>query len=1030
MCLTANAVWADSEYLYVYRNDRDFNYFSTDRLDSIVYSDIDMAGNKCAEAVVQEFWVNGKATRIPLVAIDSIRFVSPEENLVLIDPVRYKRPQKGDTINPNLLLEYIESMQLLSVDTATMMAHVSFTGQVPQLYKGAMLYIPDGESAYFMRVLESTQDGNEAWIHFVTPSIGEIIFNTSIMIGDDAPSQASAQTRASNRRKIIEAAKDVNFGIGYNSLTFASTVTATLHQFDLNTRFSMKLDIPDAEGEDDHISEGTIRLFNVDFTGKAKADCALSFHPNVGVSLNLKEIDWKAPRIPFTIPIVIPTPIPPITITVPLTGIVEIKGDLSLGLKTGTITVEQPFILEGGVNFGVNYTSKDGVDPYGHVSFDVKDQEPVIDHSPDVELGVDFTPFYPQVTLSIARIPILEATVSLKNALKANIRGLVLDDGQKAFQAKIGLASSIDGNVEAGIGKYTVSTGGEMLKIGEIEIWKEPSQLDDLDSLKNVYIHQKGKTKRKVSLKAQKVDHLETGKPAPEPEIVPLNNKVNVEIRTKGGVVNPKEDEGLLIMSGSNTDSKKLDDEGLYEWANEYQEVDPDLSTFQPIMEGYVPAGIETKQLLRIIDPETLEVIDSAEIVPIGSIRNFDVKATDVEKGTGRVDTWKSDIKVRDFGEDVEETGVYRAVIDCPWHGHHIANGTYSSSFKNRQASRSWYLEDWSVGDGDIIPCEKISDSGNSPHLMLSGLFARSLGSPAAPFMPKTPETITQPYVYANLAENMDQTRWVTETMGYPSEVTFSESTYHGIDCVVADSGDDIIKYWHNIHLETKDKESDNVITTDMITILPDSTAGQPHGPSPIVLNCNEGEDTEFGDGNLPENRVTSADKPNIPVKPKDDGGNQGVVDNSLGTAEWTNTWKPGIYEMGTEDERIMIAVSTDKWTYFIPNVEDREGANLEDFDDVDYDYDDYTFHMPCGFKWCDRGSTTYYYVENPATGEAEAKEFHFDNRAQMCSMTVEHGFADVKMILSYIKPEYMTRVADAGTHQETYNTILKLYKK
>ena len=113
----------------------------------------------------------------------------------------------------------------------------------------------------------------------------------------------------------------------------------------------------------------------------------------------------------------------------------------------------------------------------------------------------------------------------------------------------------------------------------------------------------------------------------------------------------------------------------------------------------------------------------------------------------------------------------------------------------------------------------------------------------------------------------------------------------------------------------------------------------------------------------------------------------------------------------------------------FTVDIKDAD-TDEKDFDDVDYNYSGYTFKMPCGFKWCDRGSTTYYYVENPDTGEGETKEFHFTDRAAMCNILAEHGFADVKMLLSYFNPQFMTRVDDAGTHQETYDKIIKRYKK
>ncbi len=64
--------------LYVYRNDGGFDAFFFGDIERMAYSNIDTLGVAHDDFVVQEIYANGKLTRIPISAIDSISFVTPE----------------------------------------------------------------------------------------------------------------------------------------------------------------------------------------------------------------------------------------------------------------------------------------------------------------------------------------------------------------------------------------------------------------------------------------------------------------------------------------------------------------------------------------------------------------------------------------------------------------------------------------------------------------------------------------------------------------------------------------------------------------------------------------------------------------------------------------------------------------------------------------------------------------------------------------------------------------------------------------
>ena len=76
--LPAQAQQVEQDALYIFRNDGRFNAFFFDDIDHFEYSRIDTLGIEHDDCVVQEVYALDSIFRIPLTAIDSIAFVTPE----------------------------------------------------------------------------------------------------------------------------------------------------------------------------------------------------------------------------------------------------------------------------------------------------------------------------------------------------------------------------------------------------------------------------------------------------------------------------------------------------------------------------------------------------------------------------------------------------------------------------------------------------------------------------------------------------------------------------------------------------------------------------------------------------------------------------------------------------------------------------------------------------------------------------------------------------------------------------------------
>ena len=72
---------ASQDALYIFRNDGQFNAFCVGDIDHIEYSKVDTLGVEQADYVVQEVYALDSMFRIPVSAIDSVAFTTPETKI-------------------------------------------------------------------------------------------------------------------------------------------------------------------------------------------------------------------------------------------------------------------------------------------------------------------------------------------------------------------------------------------------------------------------------------------------------------------------------------------------------------------------------------------------------------------------------------------------------------------------------------------------------------------------------------------------------------------------------------------------------------------------------------------------------------------------------------------------------------------------------------------------------------------------------------------------------------------------------------
>lgn len=200
-CLGWGNVSAQEPAMYVYRNDGQFNAFLMERVDSMSYSCVGLDGLTYETPVVQEIWTIDSLYRIPLSAIDSIGYQTPE-------PIMKQGLFIVDESNRGSVLE-VGSLRMV------------FSGSTPtnkRPAKGQIIY-SDLEDGLFTlgfsgRVIDISQE-NGNYVYTCESAGPDEVYDRLIMVGHigaDGVDRNSVR-RSSTRRK-ANLTVDRNFSVG------------------------------------------------------------------------------------------------------------------------------------------------------------------------------------------------------------------------------------------------------------------------------------------------------------------------------------------------------------------------------------------------------------------------------------------------------------------------------------------------------------------------------------------------------------------------------------------------------------------------------------------------------------------------------------------------------------------------------------------------------------------------------------------------------------------------------------------------
>ena len=176
---------ARQDALYIFRNDGGFEFFFYGDIDRISYSKIDTAGVEQPDYVVQEVWALDTVYRIPLTAIDSVAFVTPE-NIVWPD-VFCPDDRIADYIIDGDSIWWIRLAHNTPADL------LPTVGGKMLIEAGVSPYIPNGFGGR-VAVVEHEEDG---WLIATEPTAITDIYQRLVAKAAGATPGAQARHRAS-----------------------------------------------------------------------------------------------------------------------------------------------------------------------------------------------------------------------------------------------------------------------------------------------------------------------------------------------------------------------------------------------------------------------------------------------------------------------------------------------------------------------------------------------------------------------------------------------------------------------------------------------------------------------------------------------------------------------------------------------------------------------------------------------------------------------------------------------------------------
>lgn len=176
--------------LYIFRNDGGFDFFFYGDIDRISYSKIDTTGVEQPDYVVQEVWALDTVYRIPLTAIDSVAFVTPENILW------------PDVFCPDdRIADYIidgDSIWWIRLSHDTPLDLLPTVGGKMLIEAGVSPYIPNGFGGR-VAVVEHEEDG---WLIATEPTAIAEIYQR--LVAKAAAATPGAQVMRAPRRGLID----------------------------------------------------------------------------------------------------------------------------------------------------------------------------------------------------------------------------------------------------------------------------------------------------------------------------------------------------------------------------------------------------------------------------------------------------------------------------------------------------------------------------------------------------------------------------------------------------------------------------------------------------------------------------------------------------------------------------------------------------------------------------------------------------------------------------------------------------------
>lgn len=548
--------------------------------------------------------------------------------LIDIDIDNYIYPEADATVNPNIVDFDEEKDVVVSIDTVEHKAVLQWDGEMPKLYRGAIVPVIYEEKVYTMFVMAVRIEGKTATIEYRDAGIWELFFNQTLKVGDAPQTKSTDRDYDSSFKKAFNLYQMVESGLKFEQ-----------EKTDLDFRSENEFEFGEVEIIKGKNIYSPFKRMKFVLVGEVDAKARVSFTPTFSASVSkckdLKQSAFRTWKI-FTV-----TGVPVcIDFNIDICGDINVKTSIERAFR---YSQQLGATLTARIGAEYNFETKK-LTPLNSLTMTPQKNKPEMS-SLDENLSIEFdASVFPRIKIYFYKLKIVGMGSDLKPVFARVQAKTCKKEGHIFFNTTYSLGTSVKGFIylwdwEKECNHYLAETGTYE------NVWwtyKSPGKIEDKTADVKERTNYGGRSQSTFNVMdlAYEWDQ-QTLTPAAAQEM-------SIELEKMCTLPDPEINPEVFQESPKST---KAGVSGWYSWGKEYHYLDADGNVTVPF-DINAPAGWNFKLVARILDGDGNPVME-VEHPTYSGIKSY----VATQHMTGEGCSGDFNITVKDWGAYVREQG-------------------------------------------------------------------------------------------------------------------------------------------------------------------------------------------------------------------------------------------------------------------------------------------------------------------------------------------------------------------------------------